>query len=157
MTSKKNTTYLLLGVILIYGAIVVRFFMLRSDNTESILTTNTVANFNPKNYEVQQEFIIENNHRDPFLGTLPTTRTTRKTNSAPVKFQKSSEYYPTVQYRGIVSDTDSNRKVISLVVNGQEYIIREGKTVDSVKILSGNSKELKVVYKGTTRKFKITN
>lgn len=157
MGKKVNNKYLLVCVILIYAAIIVRFIMLRSDDTDTINFTNTVANFSPKSYEVKEDFIIENNHRDPFLGKLPTTRTIRKTNSKPQTVEKSSEYYPTVLYKGIVSATDSNKKVISLAVNGQEYIIREGKTVDSVAIISGNPRELTVSYKGAVKKFKIAN
>ncbi len=157
MDLKINNKYLLVFVILLYSASIVLFFKLRSNDTDTILLTNTLGNFTPKNYEVKEDFAIANNHRDPFLGKLPTARTPKKTSSKPVKVQKTPEYYPTVQYKGLVSDTDSNKKVVSLAVNGQEYIIREGKTVDSVTIISGDPKELKVSYKGAIKKFKITN
>ena len=157
MSKKSNTKFLLLGVILIYGAIVVRFFMLRSAGASDIPVTNIVADFTPKSYEVQEDFTIANNHRDPFLGTRPKEAIIKKATTKPQIVENPTAYFPAVLYKGLVSDIDSKKKVISLAVNDKEYIIREGKTVDSVTILSGNAKELKVSYKGVVKTLKISN
>jgi len=155
MTKKSNTKYLLLAVILIYGAIVVRFFMLRSDG-DSTFIVDPIAQFTPKEYEVKEEFTIANNHRDPFLGKVPISGGQRKTTATKAVPTKKTDYFPSIQYQGIVSDASSSKKVISLLINDKEYIVREGKVADSVRVLRGNAKTLSVSYKGEIKKFNIS-
>jgi hypothetical protein len=156
MGKKSNTKYLLIAVILIYAAIIVRFFMLRSDSDEAIDSINPVAQFTPVTYESKETFTIENNHRDPFLGKLPNKAPRRKTQQGKVVPPKEPAYFPLVQYRGIVSDTQSNKKVISLVINDKEFVVREGSIVDSVRVISGSANKLAVSYKGRKKEIPIS-
>lgn len=157
MTKKRNTKFLLLAVVLIYAAIVARFFMLRSDggNSDPVLASNIT--FSPKEYKVKEEFKITNNYRDPFLGKLPVSpskpRISVKGTTAKVA---QPEYFPAITYKGVVSDTGSNSKVLSLSINDEEYVIREGATADSVLIIDGNSHRIKVRYKGNIKEFDIS-
>lgn len=153
MNKKKRTTYLFIAVILIYGAIVARFFMLRSDGEEQI-TSQSVTKFTPISYGVKENFEINNDYRDPFLGKRPAISTSEKITKKPVP-NKETAYYPDIVYRGVVADSRSSAKVLSLTVNGKEYIIREGKTADSVRVISGDTKKITVAYKGNTKKFDI--
>lgn len=141
---------MLVTVITIYIAIIVRFFMLSNDNNSSKNTEFLTSDFKPTKYEARKDFSIINDYRDPFLGILP------KINQKVFKSQGNqskivNSYYPEIHYLGVISDAKSEAKVLSLKINGKEIIIREGKTVDSVKVLSGNSNNLIVSYKGVPK------
>lgn len=157
MTKKRNTKLLLIAVIAIYAAIIVRFFMLRSGDDSRAIAIDPIGKFTPAEYKVASAFTINNNYRDPFLGTLPSTsqQVPTQKNSQPQEEQPS--YFPSIRYNGIVSDADSNNKVISIVVNDKEYVIREGKTVDSVDVLQADDKTLQVRYKNTSKKIKLSS
>lgn len=156
MNKKKRTTYLFIAVILIYGAIVARFFILRSDGEEQIIS-QTATKFTPISYAVKENFEINNNYRDPFLGKRTVAASTsKKIKTTPVE-KKETAYYPNIIYRGVVADSRSSAKVLSLTINGKEFIVREGKTADSVRVVSGDSKKITVAYKGNTKKFDIVN
>lgn len=155
MKNKKRTLYLLIAVIAIYVAIIVRFFMLSNDSNSTGTTDFLATDFKPTTYEVRKDFTINNNYRDPFLGKLP------KSNKRAPKARRSqpsttNTFFPDVQYVGVISDTKSGTKVLSLKVNGNEYVVREGKTVDSVKVLSGNSNNIVVSYKGKRKTIRIS-
>jgi hypothetical protein len=155
MKKKKRNVYLLITVVAIYTAIIVRFFMLTKDNDSLEFTTTSAGDFKPTQYEIQKDFSITNDYRDPFLGELPKSKKAINRTKLP-KQESENSYYPDVQYLGVVSDSKSSAKVLSLKVNGNEYVIREGKTVDSVKVLSGNSNKIMVSYKGKRKAINIS-
>ena len=157
MNKKKRTKYLLLAVILIYGAVIVRFFMLSDDGVNTVVTSEPIGSFKPTSYTVKESFTISNDYRDPFLGTL------EKKNQASIKNisrQKASNqedtYFPAIKYLGLISDTGSGKKVLSLEINTKEYIAKEGSVVDSVQIISGNLKSISVSYKGKRKNINIS-
>lgn len=155
MKKKKRTFYLLIAVIAIYVAIIVRFFMLSNDSDSLEFTATSTGDFKPTQYEIQKDFTITNSYRDPFLGELPRSKKTTYKSQIP-QLESENSYYPDVQYLGIISDTKSSAKVLSLKVNGSEYVIREGKTVDSIRVLSGNRNKMIVSFKGKRKAINIS-
>jgi len=156
MNTKKRTQYLLIAVIAIYGAVVARFFMLSNDGDYVLPENEAIASFKPTAYTIKESFIIKNDYRDPFLGTLP------KSNQRGVSSRKSSQkveeaYFPRVHYLGIISDAASSKKVVSLSINSKEYVMKEGNTIDSVTVISGNTKHILVSYKGKRKRISISN
>ena len=157
MNKKKRTRYLLLTVILIYGAVIVRFFMLSDDDVDAIVTSEPIASFKPVSYTVKESFTISNDYRDPFLGTLAKKNQTPVTNVSRQNLPKQEDaYFPTIRYLGLISDAGSGKKVLSLEINTKEYIAREGSVIDSVQIISGNLKSISVSYKGKRKNINIS-
>ena len=158
MNKKKRTTYLLIAVILIYGAVIARFFMLSNDGDYVLPTNELVASFKPTTYDVKENFTISNDYRDPFLGALA-----KKNQSIDPSLRKSTSntkkevYFPVVTYLGIISDAGSSKKVLSLRINAKEYVVKEGNTVDSIRVISGNTKSLLVSYKGKRKRITISD
>jgi hypothetical protein len=157
MNKKKRTKYLLLAVILIYGAVVGRFFMLSDDGINTIASSEEIASFTPATYSVKDSFTISNDYRDPFLGTLSKRNQGTKTSLSNQKAQKKEDaYFPTIRYLGVISDAGSTKKVLSLQINAKEYIAKEGSVIDSVRIISGNLKNITVTYKGKRKRINIS-
>ncbi|MFC4636461.1 hypothetical protein ACFO3O_21320 [Dokdonia ponticola] len=157
MNKKKRTKYLLLAVILIYGAVIVRFFMLSDDGVNTVVISEPIGSFKPTSYTVKESFTIDNNYRDPFLGTLTKRNQASIKNTSRKKEAKEEDtYYPTIRYLGLISDAGSGKKVLSLEINAKEYIAKEGSVVDSVQIISGNLKSISVSYKGKRKTINIS-
>lgn len=148
MTKKKRTLYLLLGVVAIYAAIVVRFIMLSNDSSSLGLIDASSGEFKPAIYKAQEKFTIINNYKDPFLNTPPRGKNRVASSSNSKKNSEPSTYYPQVYYLGVIADAKTSEKVLSLKVNGREYVVREGKNIDSLIVISGTSKKAVVSYKG---------
>ncbi len=151
MNKKKRTSYLLLLVVLIYATVAVRFFLLKDDGDTIDLTIQPVGNFKPITYTVDKEFTIRNDYRDPFLGTLPskkkvTSVSTSKTTQAIIAIP-----FPEIHYMGIVADAKSNKKILSIRIDGVEYVVRIGDEVKEVRILSGNEERITVSHNGVRK------
>lgn len=156
MKNKKRTGYLLLAVILIYGAVIARFFMLNNEGGNIEFIPEEVATFKPTQYKIKESFSIDNDYRDPFLGTF--SKNDQTSNQVIKQKTKSIEdtYFPTIKYMGVISDAGSNKRVLSLRINGKEYITKVGSTVDSVRVVSGNIKNVTISYKGKKKVINIT-
>jgi|GEM_PF-1191725 len=156
MKKKKRTLYLLIAVVAIYAAIIFRFLLLR-DGGESQINTSPINNtFNPIEYDVQKEFKIVNDYRDPFLGKIKKETGDVSTKKLNIQNNRSKELpFPQVDYLGVVADTGGEKKVLSLRVNSNEYVMREGATVDSLTIISGNQKSMIVSYNGNRKTINI--
>lgn len=156
MKNKKRTGYLLLAVILIYGAVIARFFMLSNEGGNIEFIPEEIVAFKPTQYKVKESFTIDNDYRDPFLGTFP--KNDQASNQAIKQEKKPIEdtSFPTIKYMGVISDAGSNKRVLSLRINGKEYITKVGSTVDSVGIVAGNIKNITVSYKGKRKVINIT-
>ncbi|GGG25174.1 hypothetical protein GCM10011344_27310 [Dokdonia pacifica] len=157
MNKKKRTRYLLIAVILIYGAVIARFFMLSNDGDYSLPTNELVASFKPTSYDVKENFTINNDYRDPFLGTLIRDNKNTSSDSRKEITNKKEAYFPAITYLGIISDAGSSKKVLSLRINAKEYVIKEGNTVDSIQVISGNRQSLLVSYKGKRKRITISD
>lgn len=157
MNKKKRTRYLLLAVILIYSAVIVRFFMLSDDDVDAMVSSEPIASFKPASYTVKESFTISNDYRDPFLGTLAKKNRSAKTSTSRQNSLKQEDaYFPAIRYVGLISDAGSGKKVLSLEINAKEYIAKEGSVVDSVQIISGNLKSISVSYKGKRKRINIS-
>ncbi|WP_299676101.1 hypothetical protein [uncultured Dokdonia sp.] len=158
MNKKKRTRYLLIAVVIIYGAVIARFYMLSNDGDYILPTNDLVASFKPVTYHVKENFTINNNYRDPFLGTLVrNNKNTSNTSRKGTTDNKEDTYFPAITYLGIISDVGSSKKVMSLRINSEEYVIKEGNTVDSIQIISGNTKSVLVSYKGKRKRITISD
>lgn len=152
MMKKKNRTLMLLvAVILIYGAVIVRFIFLSGDSEAVFVVESKVGQFRPIAYDVDQKFTVKNNFRDPFLGTLPR-KTSGDISENTFGSSKKTIQWPIIVFKGLVSDVNSTNKIFAVVLNGKEMVVKEGQVMDSVKILNGTSKELILRYKGEKRK-----
>lgn len=149
MQKKKRTQLLLLAVVLIYGAIIIRFFILTGDENEVIVSEIGVEkDFSPKEYATQKEFTISTNYRDPFLGKFPKTKKVISTKVEVVKKTPFNEsvLVPQIVYQGIVSAVNASKKVYALLIDGRSFVLSEGEAVGDITVISGNETAITVKH-----------
>lgn len=146
MKKKKNTYLLLALVLFIWGMVIYRFFSYTSpelpQNTSSKQFTMRPLEMKPK-----ENFVIDVNYRDPFLGKMYAPATASKPTAKKRKIVEPVEW-PQVIYKGIVSDTKDKKKVFMLIINGKAHMMKEKEVVDNILLKSGNRNSVTVKYKG---------
>ncbi len=109
--------------------------------------------FNPKNNTKVDTFSIQTVNRDPFLGTLLVSNKTRisKKNTSKVKVN----WIP-VTYHGSISKQDAKNKVFIISIDGKQYPMKVGQTVNEVRLIRGYTNAVLVSYKGERKAIKKT-
>jgi len=101
--------------------------------------------FKPIALDEIDTFAIQIPDRDPFLGTL--TARAKKTSREPVTSSKKDSYFPNVRFKGMVQNQQSADKVFVFQIKNKQFLLKQGQVMDSVKLVSGNSKTVTVQYK----------
>jgi hypothetical protein len=88
-------------------------------------------------------FSIVANYRDPFLGEnirLTQSKTTNNQSSQP-KVQKNiapkpiDTPWPTIEYKGMIKNNNSEKRVGIVGLNNKEYLVKEGEVLNGVKFM----------------------
>ena len=83
------------------------------------------------------------------MGTLLIKK---KPEEKPKVKPKSDPFvWPSIVYNGTVSNQNSKEKISVLTINGQQHIMKVGQTMNGVKLLRANNKEILISYKGTKK------
>lgn len=144
MNKKAKTYILLVFVLAVWGAIGYKVITGLSLESPEILTNNLELAFTPKNIEKPDIFSVEATVRDPFLGTL-TRKNAKKTSvRSTLKSQPQITNAPQISYQGLVKNQSSSQQVFVVSINGNQHLLKRGQTVDNVKLVRGNSKEITV-------------
>ena len=98
----------------------------------------------PKRTEKRDTFELVADYRDPFLGTLPTSK------QKPFKrtVQKKPISKRNIVYSGLVSQTESGNTMYFVSIDGQQHIMSKNAEINGVKLLKGNSQKITVHYDG---------
>ncbi len=101
----------------------------------------------PKATIKKDTFTLYANYRDPFLGTLP------KSKSKPVKKLAKKEEKPqkNIAYAGMVSQSGSSSALFFVTIEGKQHIMSPKQEIDGVRLLQGNAQRIKVRYDGNTQ------
>jgi len=136
----KTKTYILLAAVIgLWGYI--GFKIINAINPEVPETNEqklTVA-FNPNKNQKTDTFSIQKATKDPFLGTLTSTKKVKKSNVNSIK-KTEPESMPTITYGGIVKQ--STQQVFIVNIDNKQYLLKKGQTVKKVKLIKGNTKEI---------------
>lgn len=151
MKNKKNIYVLLPLVLFIWGAVLYQFFSYSND--EELIEVSS-GNFNPKPFSIKARdtFSIDVNYRDPFLGkmykkTSPNKESKKYTGKKQIK-NDTPIVWPSILYKGIVSDSKDKTKVFMLIINGQTFLMKKGDTENDVFLKEGDRESVYVKYKG---------
>jgi len=149
MKSKKNI-YILLPVVLgIWGLLIYRFFSFASPDI--LPETNTNYTLRPISLKPKDTVRIDVNYRDPFLGKVygPATAKTKPVGSLKAPRPAKAEIqWPSIVYKGIVSDVKDKKKVFMVLINGRTFLMREKEVQEDVTLIKGNNSEITVKHKG---------
>ncbi|SHM96918.1 hypothetical protein [Flavobacterium chilense] len=151
MKNKKNIYILLPIVLFVWGAVLFQLFSFTSSD-ETIIENNPEFTIKPLKINKRQSFTIDVNYRDPFLGkmyaanTVQTTTNTTKTTK--VTKPKETLVWPTILYKGLISDTKDKNKIFMLIIDNKNYYMKIGDTENEIFLKSGDKESVYVKYKG---------
>ncbi|ULC57931.1 hypothetical protein MBM09_08355 [Flaviramulus sp. BrNp1-15] len=142
----KTKTYVLLAAVLgIWGVVGYKIISTINPPEPEIVTQNFDMAFSPNINTQVDTFSIQKVNRDPFLGTFLGSnkkKSTQKTSN------KSKENWVPVIYHGSISKQNTKNKVFIVSINGQQYPMKMGQSINEVKLIKGNSDNILVSYKG---------
>lgn len=150
MKNKKSIYFLLPVVVFIWGAVLYQFFSYTTDE-ELMEVSSGSFNLKPLNIKERDTFSIDVSYRDPFLGKTYMTATGDKGNKNTGKRQIKTEepiVWPSIVYKGIVSDSNEKTRVFMLIINGQTFLMKKGDIENDVFLKEGNRESVYVKYKG---------
>ena len=158
MKSKRNTYLLLAAVLGIWGLIAYRFFAYAAPNNNESKPVATTAGPLP---DFKKDTTVFNvSYRDPFLGTFYSEERYKPASRRPVntKIKPAAEdlAWPSIVYKGLVSDSKDRQKIFMLGINGKTVLLREKGTEQGITVLSGDRKSVTLGYKGKTNKVLIS-
>jgi len=150
---KKKTSILLISpiVILVWGFVFYKLFV-------SFFTTPNYAKPEARQSvsidEIKKDtFEIVADYRDPFLGKKAKHRHSNSNNKVSnvtkqlTKVEKKTEQpWPSITYKGMIKNNNSDRRVGIATINGKEYLVKKGDEIQGVKLLSIGKVELKVSF-----------
>lgn len=149
MKNKKNIYFLLPIVILIWGILLYQFFTFNNSENETIIYDK--INLTSIDFK-KDTFTISPPLRDPFLGKLFSTNISDTTKSKPKKVISSQNTnleitWPTITYKGIVSDVNEKVRVFMVVINGQTFLMKKGDLENEIFLKDGDKDMIQVYYK----------
>lgn len=160
MKSKKSLFILLPIVLLIWGLVVYEFFSFSAPDVTLESTSNEYS-LKPFKLKERDTFLINVAYRDPFLGKMNSTQTTdsNSNNSKTKKAVKRVEaiVWPTILYKGIVSDVKEKNKIFMLIIAGHDFFMKKGETENGVFLKDGDKESVYVKYKGNLNLFMIAD
>jgi hypothetical protein len=152
MKNKKNIYILLPIVILIWGLLIYQFFSFSNHNADETIVSE--AKVKPIKIKERQIVSIAINYRDPFLGKMYTavhrkTLAKKKVTTPTPKKVIDPIVWPSILYKGIVSDTKDKNKVFMLIIDGQTFLMKKGSTEREIFLKEGDRESIEVKYKGS--------
>lgn len=135
-------------VLAIWGTIGYKIVTGLSSDEPMVQTNNLDVAFTPKPIKESDTFSIQTMERDPFLGTLSKTnkpKTKSGNQNKPTKETKRIAHL-SITYQGLIKKQGSSQQVYVVNLNGKQYLIKQGQTVEDVKLVKGNPKEITIRF-----------
>jgi len=152
MKNKKNIYILLPLVLFVWGAVLYQVFSFTKSD-EIVTSINQEFNVKPLKISQRESFEINVNYRDPFLGKMYAAQTVSKVKTGISKIKKESKpketlVWPTILYKGMVSDSKEKNKIFMLIIDNKNYYMKIGDTENEIFLKSGDKESVYVKYKG---------
>lgn len=152
MKNKKNIYILLPIVLFVWGAVLFQLFSF-TNSDEIGVANNSELTIKPLKLNKRQSFTIDIHYRDPFLGKMYAANTDAKAKINGAKTPKAAKpkealVWPTILYKGLISDTKDKNKIFMLIIDNKNYYMKIGDTENEVFLKSGDKESVYVKYKG---------
>lgn len=145
---------MLVSVLGIWGTIAYKIVNGLSTDEVEVTAQNFDVSFNPKQPKQIDTFSIKDIERDPFLGTLTSKKTASKSIKK-VSVIKSNVVMPSITYGGLIQKQGSNSKVFVVNIDNRQYLLKQGQTVNDVKLLNGNNSSITIRFNGKNHTVKL--
>ena len=152
LKNKKKTYVLIVLVTSIWATIGYKLISGYGSNSTAPPPQEHDHTFPTNPSTTSERFTISPINRDPFLGRLDRGE---KKSKQRITNKKSSAYRPTIIYEGLIKNTSD--QVFILTINGIQHLVKRGQSVDSLKLLKGNTNKVIVRYNGTLKTIKRYN
>lgn len=148
--NRKTLVFLIPVVALIWGMVIYKIVNTLSEEETVIPFVRT--KLDDHTFKVEKDtFSLIALDRDPFLGI----KYSRKKNVKQKVVSKKEIDWPTIEYLGMVSDSDTKSGIYLLSVRGRSHFLQKGDEVDSIKLVKVSQNKVWLKYKNRTRVFKI--
>lgn len=154
MKGNKNIKILLPIVIVIWGFLIYKIVDAFSSESIDIAKTQK-ATFKPPKGIQKDTFSLFPIETDPFLGTVYAKSKPTSQNVNATHRPKSEKQWPSIGYFGIVADKKSTSSVYIVSINGQQFLLKKGDTLQKLKIIKGSDENIFIRYEGETKEFPI--
>ncbi len=132
-------------VIAIWGIIGYKIFKAVGTPDDVLVDNNNPMTFVPDSISTGENFSIDVSYRDPFLGTYQRIQTKKKQT---VKPKVENIVFPNIKYKGRIKPKNASKTAqFILSINNKQYFFSVGKQYDEVTLISGDEKEIVVLYK----------
>jgi hypothetical protein len=148
MKNKKSIYILLPIVLLIWGGVMYQFFSFSDTNEIETIAANELI-LKPLKIIKRDTFSIDVNYRDPFLGKIYTPK--KQVLTPKIKKKPTIEeplIWPTIIYKGIVSDTKDKTTIFMVLIAGQTFLMKKGEVQNEVFLKEGDKESIYLKYKG---------
>lgn len=142
----------MVAVLVIWGTVAYKFVNGLSPDVAEIAPQDLNVSFLPKISVKVDTFSIKNIERDPFLGTLNFNNKGKSTSANTQK--KVTSNFPNVTYGGVIKKQDLSDQVFVVNINKNQYLLKRGQIVDSVKLIRGNTNAIVVRYNNISKTIK---
>lgn len=158
MTKKTKTYLLLIVVVIIWGILIFKVIDALKGSNDDIISSNFKPE--PFNFNFQKEidtFTLIANYRDPFLGDIKEKETRQRRNKTPIKTKQPEEPLALITYSGYMTDPINKERVFFVNINNQQHMLKRNETVENVKIISGNDRNIVLRFGNQKITIPITN
>lgn len=158
MTKKTKTYLLLIVVVIIWGILIFKVVDALKGSNDDIISSN----FKPEpfnfNYQKKKDtFTLIANYRDPFLGDVSEKENRQRRSKTPIKTKQPEEPLPLITYSGYMTDPINKERVFFININNQQHMLKCNETVENVKIISGNDRNIVLRFGNQKITIPITN
>lgn len=146
-------------VLLIWGGVLYQFFSFSS--ADGVLENTSIdLNIKPFKLKERNNFLINVNYRDPFLGKMYATQEVAKTKSVAKINEKSKPeeaiVWPSIIYKGMISDTKEKKKLFILIISGRDFFMKKGDVENGILLKDGDKESVYIKYKGNLNLIMLT-
>lgn len=139
-------------VLFVWGGVLYQVFSFT--NTDKIIPNEkNEFTIKPLKIKERQTFSINVNYRDPFLGKMYTPKKASTVQAKSTKGNKQPKpqdilVWPTVAYKGMISDNKEKKKVFILIIDGKNHYMKIGDTQNEIFLKEGDKESVYIIYKG---------
>lgn len=164
MKGKKITHLLIIGVAVVWGIIFYKIYAAITEETPA----PTLSGLSKKSYfkeinHMDDSIELVMNYRNPFsLSHNPVEESENETKAATGKDMvvkvipsQAAVNWPTVLYKGYISNPTSKQRFAILQINNAQALLAEGQSSNGLKLIRNWGDSVKVKYKNEAKYIKL--
>lgn len=154
MKKNKNVKILLPIVIIIWGVLIYKIYDAFRPSAKNI-RSSTPEVYTPQQIIEKDTFSLLPLDADPFLGILYVKKAEVSSKKIPPTKKVEEILWPEITYLGIVSDKEASTSVFIIQINGRQFLVKKGETIQDIQLVSGSDKTVQLRYKGKNKNYPI--